>query len=247
MIIAICDSEEVYRISIANMVEIWKKSHNVIATRAVMYKSSEDLLESIENGQTFDLIFIATEFQNELSGFATALRIRSLDEYMQIVFIPDDPAFAMQGYLVNALRCLCKPVFPDQLFECLDIAYKKWCILESEKKLFHTNDKKTVYLNDKDILYMESYKSMLSIYRVMYDNPISVRMTLSQMLNLLPADSFMRCHRCYLINLRYINCATYNTVTMTNGQILPIGRKYKIAFREAITSHYACSKYNPQI
>lgn len=156
MKIVICDPEETYRISIAQMIEKWKETKGTMLLQITAFSSSEDLLEVIEKGVVFDIVFLAVDFQNELNGMETARHIRAWNDNIQIVFLCEHPNFAIQGYSINALRCLCKPIFLDQLFECLDAAIIKQNVQQDDNILLRSNTGKTIFICKSDIMYIES-------------------------------------------------------------------------------------------
>jgi DNA-binding LytR/AlgR family response regulator len=51
-------------------------------------------------------------------------------------------------------------------------------------------------------------------------------------------DKFVRIHRKYLVNLRYVESVSENSVTMTDGKIFDIARRRKSVLTDAMMAHY---------
>jgi two-component system LytT family response regulator len=48
----------------------------------------------------------------------------------------------------------------------------------------------------------------------------------------LPADSFLRVHRSYIVNLKHISSYTKGRIFLDNGEYVPLGENYKARFLE---------------
>ena len=125
MKVIVCEDDSIYRKSICDKIEMWKKktAHNDV--HICEFLSSEDMLEQWENGLRADLIFLDIHFHNELDGIEIAKQIRLADEGVPLVFITNYESFWREGYTVYALRYLSKPVAYDDIAPCLDIAYRR--------------------------------------------------------------------------------------------------------------------------
>ena len=238
MNIAICDSEEVYLSSIQKMIDTWKDTQDDLTIQVATFHSSEDLLESIERGVPCDLLLIAIEFQNELNGLEVSRRIRLLNLNIQIVLLCEHIKSALLGYEINALRCLYKPVLPDFLYETLNIASVRIKANQANGIRIHTTDRRIAFVHPQDILYIESSRNLLYIHRLACKEPYITRTSLSYMAELLPNHLLIRCHKSYIVNLNYITCVSYYAVTLVNGQLVPVSRKYRKPFQDTMHIHH---------
>ena len=234
MRVAICDSEEVYRRSLFDMISQWHKQRGILL-RIATYNSSEDLLESIEKEQLYDLIFLGTNFPNELNGMSLARNIRSVDNCTQIVFISEDKKLASQGYFVNALRYLDKPFFQSQIDECLNVVFSQWQINMPDRIVLQSNN--SIYvLHTKDILFIEARGNSIVVQRVSATEPYTIRKTLSSMQKILNTNCFVRCHRSFIVNLNYADYITFTNIALGGDHKIPIGKKYRHSTKNAIIS-----------
>ena len=54
----------------------------------------------------------------------------------------------------------------------------------------------------------------------------------------LPAASFMRVHRSYIVNLQRIKGFVKGRIFLSDDEYVPIGENYRDAFQEYIDTHY---------
>lgn len=100
---------------------------------------------------------------------------------------------------------------------------------ESPSSITFTSDRKPVTMLHSEILYVESNDTEVWIHSTdgqKYRNKTPI----SQWENLLGID-FLRIHRSYLVACAHILKTEADTLTLDNGQILPISRKYRDLFR----------------
>ena len=235
MNIVICDDEKVYIDSIAQKVRAWavqKNLEGLISLRS--FVSSEDLLYAWDNGLTIDMLFIDLKIPNELGGLELAKRIRSVDMNMPIAFITNYSDYACDGYTVNALRYILKPVSQQPISDCLEIAYTRWLYMQSNSLKLVVN-RQWVLLPFKEIVYVESVGHNLTVFTVNQD-PIIVRAKLSDYENKLP-EFFIKAHRSYIINIMYVRKIQTKLVTFADQRTVSLARSCSDAVLKAFR-HY---------
>jgi len=191
----------------------------------------------MECGQSYDVIFLDIQIPNEMSGMEIAKRIRVTNEYVQIVFVTNYVKYSCEGYHVNALRFLCKPVHQFQIDECMDIVYEQVRIV-NENRLVINDHKEKLVMMYKDIFYIESRGHILVIHRTLSKEPLCIRMTLTQMHGLLPHELFVKCHRSFILNILYVRRITRETVTLAGGQEIVVGKKHRDTLFAAFDRYY---------
>ena len=237
MRIAICDDEIIYRIAIFQAIERWQKVNSINGLLIKQYHSSEELLFDIENGQSYDVLFLDIQIPNEMGGIDLAKRIRELDECTQIVFFTNYSEYACEGYHVNALRYLHKPVHPEQVSECMNIAYRQWTSTQGKCFILENKSEKIV-LRYKSVLYIESSGHSIIIHHIQKDNTINIRYKLSQILEKLPETIFVMCNRSYIVNIIYVRKIAYDKVIMSDGEEIAIGKRYRETLRVAFGKYF---------
>ncbi|MBO5342802.1 MAG: response regulator transcription factor [Lachnospiraceae bacterium] len=150
-----------------------------------------------------------------MNGIEAAKELRRLGEKLPIIFISSTAEFALEGYSVNALRYLQKPIDIEKLREALMEAHQN--SEDGEALKFQVADR-FYKIPFSDIDYLESCGRDTDI--ITKDERISVHMKFSDMEKRLPADMFLRCHRSYIINLAQAkDLARYRFLTKKGVEI----------------------------
>lgn len=236
MRIAICDDETSCCSTIQTAIEKWLEATSTYDIQVHVFQSSEDLLHAYER-IVYDVVFLDIQIPNEISGYELAKQIRSINETTQIIFTTNFSEFAIQGYNVNALRYLLKPVSQDQINECLDIAYNQWQLADGSALLAVAKDCQQVILH-RDILYLESKGHHILIHSRTADEPIQIRSGLDHIYGQLPHELFVRCHKGYIVNISCVRKLTYSTVTLFNGKSIPVGIRHKNSIYQAFEAYH---------
>ena len=161
---------------------------------------------------SYDIIFLDIQLV-VMDGMETAKKIRKLDENVILIFITNMAQYAIQGYEVNALDYVLKPVSYFAFSQELDKAVKKIKLRKGNSLLL---------LPDKGV-YTEK-------------GNYTFRKTMKEMEKKLDKDGFVRCNSGYLVNLRYVEEVNENIVTVA-GEKLQISRPRKKIFMEALTDY----------
>lgn len=84
------------------------------------------------------------------------------------------------------------------------------------------------------IVYLEASRSYTYIH-LNDGKSILVSVPMSETYKYLPKDDFIRIHRTYVVNLRYVEALIGNTLTMENGSQIPIGREFRSEVYKSFT------------
>ena len=225
MNIVICDDEALYRRSLHDSIIKWGHEHNNVALLSVReFSSSEDLLDAWENGFRADLLLLDIEMPRELSGLELARRIRVTDSDVLIAFITNYIDYACDGYEVDAVRYLIKPVRQSSVDNCLDLAWQRCRLFHSDSFTIQSGNQ-LVRISPRRITYIEVLGHVVTFHfsdreaLETYDN-------LTDLLRKLPSGMVIQCHKSFAVNAMYISKLQYREITLTDGTIIPCGRKY---------------------
>lgn len=136
----------------------------------------------------------------------------------------------LSDLLENCLRpagILTAPITKDSLSRCLTRILTDYQALTgdaSDDDCMMVEAGGAAYrISYDDILYLEALDKLLTIHT--RRQQIAVRRSLSALEGTLP-DNFIRCHRAYILNTRYIDQVDYGnmSLTLSNGDVLPISR-----------------------
>lgn len=81
---------------------------------------------------------------------------------------------------------------------------------------------------------------MFSPYIDIYttSDKITIRKKISDMEQMLPKENFIRCHRSYLVNIKYIKVVNKDAITLENGIKIPISRGKYEEVNEAFINYF---------
>ncbi len=87
--------------------------------------------------------------------------------------------------------------------------------------------RKKIEINADNILYIEASNKQSIIYLTMDDAPLKVNRLLKNFEDMLPEDMFIRAHKGFIVNKKYIVDTTHKYYILVNGLQIPIGRSRK--------------------
>ena len=165
--------------------------------------SAEAFLFEYEEDKAYDILLLDVEMKN-MNGIELAKRIRKDNNRAEIIFITSHFEFVGEGYEVDALHYLIKPISVEKLTQVLTKAAEKL----------------SVKLYESDILYVESFLHYIVIHTK--DNEYKIKENISVFENKV-SDVFYRIHRSYLVSLKYITRISRTSVNIGNTE-LPLSR-----------------------
>ena len=215
--IAICDDQQSELDLLSTFVELWSKQTN-IQINIEIFPSAESFLFDYEEHKDYDILLLDVEMK-ELSGIDLAKQIRKENKWVEIVFITSHFEFAGEGYEVDALHYLVKPVNKEKLFSVLDKAVERLQVEPNAVVLACAGE--TIKLFEDDILYVEAFLHYISIYTTKKE--YKVKKNLSVFEKEL-SECFYRVHRSYLVNLNAVVRISRTTVALKGNVELPLAR-----------------------
>ncbi len=228
--IAVCDDEPEQAKALEHMVSLWAEREKH-AVRVELFPSAEAFLFACGESNLFDILLLDVEMRT-MSGIGLAKQIRRFDKRSEIIFVTSHAEFIGEGYEVDALHYLVKPVGADRLFPVLSRAAKR--LEETPPSVIIHSGGETLRLAESDILYVEARLHYLSIHTPAHEYEIREAMSVFQETL---SDTFFRIHRSYLASLPRIIRICRNSVTMENGVVLPLSRGLYDAVNRAFIEH----------
>ena len=214
--IAICDDEQNQMEYITSIVTSWS-AHEGHSCEIRTFASAEAFLFEYEENKAHDILLLDVEMKN-MNGIELAKRIRRDNNRAEIIFITSHFEFVGEGYEVDALHYLIKPISSDKLTQVLTKAAEKLSV--EPPSVVISCDGETFKLYESDILYMESFLHYIVIHTK--DKEYKIKGNMSVFENKV-SDDFYRIHRSYLVSLKHITRISRTSVNIGNTE-LPLSR-----------------------
>ncbi len=215
--IAICDDEENEIEYLKHAVEDWAKKEDIL-TNIETYASAESFLFQYEECKNYQILLLDVEMSG-MSGIDLAKKIRQNQDNVEIIFITSYFEFIGEGYEVDALHYLVKPVKASKMEEVLSKAKRK--IEAGEPSIIIHYEGEVVKLYEEEILYLESLSHYVTIYTK--DKEYKIKANISTFAQELSED-FYQTHRSYLVSLKHIMRISRDSVILDNGGQVPLAR-----------------------
>jgi two-component system, LytTR family, response regulator len=173
-----------------------------------------------------DLLFIDINMP-DITGLDL---VRSLQEKPMIIFTTAYKKFAHEGFELDAIDYLLKPISFERFSRAVQKAieyheYKSKPRYEAEESLFLYSEYRMMKINLPDIEYIESLEDYIKIHRI-NDKPVLTLMTLKGVLEKLPSNKFKRIHRSYIVAVDKVRSILNRKVTLSSSTELPVSDSY---------------------
>lgn len=225
--IAICDDEERYRIELKTIL------NKLLINADLNIDTFDDgnILADAFAVSPYDLVFLDIEMP-AVDGITLAKKIRARSENVFIVFLTSHIEYALEGYEVNALRYLTKPVDIEKLKEVIRYVQEKQ---GSSRQIIIKEDGEEILIDINDVIYMESMNQNVRIVTAKGEHVI--RYNIGDFEEQLKNDGFFRIHRGYLISLSKVKKLSGNDVILDGGETLPVSRSNVKPLKEALYTY----------
>lgn len=226
--VAIVEDDKNYAASLKKYILRYEEEQN-IKFLVEWFEDGEDIAEEYKGH--FDIILMDIEMQF-MDGMSAAKKIREVDEEVIIMFITNSPQYAMQGYAVDALDYVLKPInyyaFSQRLTRALSRMKKQE---ETYLTLNYRGGVQKIRISD---LYYVEVRDHDLIYHTK-DGNLMIRGTMREAEENLKEESFFRCNKAYLVNLEYVD-GFENGDALVAGERLMVSRARKKEFLDALNN-----------
>ncbi len=182
--------------------------------------------------KTVDLAFVDIQMP-EMNGLEFS---RLIGKHTKIVFTTAFDRYAIDGYKVNAIGYLLKPIAYSDFLEAANKA--KELFDESKptvkgRSMFIKSDYRLLQIEFDSILYIEGLKDYVKIHLKNDTKAITSLMNLKTLEEMLPSPMFLRVHRSYIVNMNNVKTVEHWRIVYDNIYV-PIGDSYKQQFLDFI-------------
>ncbi|MDE6530130.1 MAG: LytTR family DNA-binding domain-containing protein [Lachnospiraceae bacterium] len=224
--IAVCDDEVIECCNMARKIkEILEEMKIPCMIR--QFRSGGELLQALES---FDIIFLDIIMQG-LDGMKTAQIFREKAFDKILIFVSSSREYVYEAYDVEAFQYLLKPVDDRKLKKVLQKAVLKTESHSQEFIIISRERQKKKYFLD-DIYYFEIKGRMVDVHGP--EGIFTYYEQIGELENKLRDKGFFRCHKSYLINLKYVDGYNRQEVILENGENILIAKRRYEDFCQAV-------------
>lgn len=224
---AVCEDEPAQQRNLEQMVQKWAAMNGFFA-HITCFPSAEAFLFRYAEDKSYDILLLDIEMA-EMNGVQLARIVRGENKEVQIVFITGYMEYIADGYDVEALHFLIKPVTEVKLFEVLDRAVIK--LNRNERAIILNRNGETVRIPLYEIRFLDVQRNYVTVHA---NEDIRVKATLGELECELD-DAFLRIGRSVIVHLSYIRRVTKTDILLSDDTVIPLPRgQYDIVNRALI-------------
>lgn len=227
---AICDDEQADLAYVKEIIEQWVKVRGSSA-EIKTFPSAESFLFTYEEEKDFDILLLDIEM-GKMSGVELAKLIRKENKSIQIIFVTGYMEYISEGYDVEALHYLLKPVTKEKLHQVLERAAGRIQVQERVLLLETSGEMRRIPLYE--IEWLEVQKNYVTIHGA---EDYSIKRSLKEMSGELD-ERFFQIHRSYIVNLSCVKKITKNEVFLKSGMNLPLSRGLYDKINQAVIKYF---------
>ncbi len=182
------------------------------------YEDGESLLAD-SCRQLFDALFLDIDMPG-MDGMELAEKIREENKYVKIVFVTNKEEFVYAAYKYQVFRFVRKSLLEQELSEVMSDLREA---LQTENEYISIETVSGMMeIKIRDIKYIESQSHRSIIYTDNYT--FSVGKSISEYEKILESNGFIRVHKGYLVNFRYIYSVGNTDVNLIDESKVPLSR-----------------------
>jgi two-component system LytT family response regulator len=187
----------------------------------------------VMQGQSIDLIFLDIQ----MPGLTGLQFIESMTEKPMIILITAYKQYALEGYNLDVLDYLVKPVSLDRFIKACNKANQLFELKSGRKSggasarleyIFVNADYKLIKITLADIIYVEGLKDYIKIHLKSAQHAVVTRMPIKTIEEQLPPGQFIRIHKSYIVSVSFITAIRKSSVFL-DALELPLSDTYRDA------------------
>lgn len=222
--IAIVDDEKEFADAYISMLRDFLKDFNM----EVCVSKFERAEELFKREEAFDLYFLDIEMP-EMDGMRLAKMIRKKYGLQpEIVFVTSKEMAVFDAFSVDAMGFIRKAFLETDFERTMKKYVEKWKS-RNLKYEFRTEDM-LIYKSEEEILFAEVYGHQLILHCT--DGNHEMRGTIDDLAGRLPKENFVKAHRAYLVNCRFIEHIENDILILDNGVRIPLSRRKRDEVRK---------------
>ncbi len=252
--IAVCDDDEEQLFYLSRLLREWgERRQRLLKIEA--YRSAESFLFSYEENPC-DLLLLDIEMGGQ-SGMELAKRLRAQKDRLPIIFVTGYSEYMSEGYDVEALHYLLKPLKKEKLFAVLE---RCTAAGRRREEILVSGEDGVTHVAAEEILYMEAC-GRKTLIRLADGSELSSSCGIQTWAERFDADApekertpagggtesgagadcrevFVQCHRSYLVSLRHAKEIRKTEILLEQGISVPVSRRMYEKVSRAFIRYY---------
>lgn len=230
--IAVCDDEVSAVQNLSDNIKSFMDSKDLKYTISKFFDSESLLLDISMKNIYFDAVFLDIKM-NQMNGMDAAKEIRKANNKTNIIFVTALKEYVFDSFEVDAVNYLVKPIEIQKLQRTLEKLVRLVSSTDDNFIIIHKNSEITK-ISFSDIMYCEAVNHHIFLYE---RNNIHEYKSKIDDLEKELTDDFFRCHRSYIVNLKYVDSYSNGFAYLPSSERIPIAIRRQQAFMKALL-HY---------
>jgi len=173
--------------------------------------------------------------------------VKSLHSRPYIVFTTAYSEYAVEGFEVQAVDYLLKPISFVNLLKAankvkvlmdLKANNQNGNKVESANFMFVKSAYKSIRVDFDTIKYIESQHEYIKIH-LLSNESVTTKMSLKSIEELLPDNKFVKVHRSFIVHLKEVSVIERNRIVFENKIYIPISEQYKESFQRSMDNGHS--------
>ncbi|HEX3027417.1 MAG TPA: LytTR family DNA-binding domain-containing protein [Clostridia bacterium] len=230
--LAVCDDEISAVQDLSSKIKLFMDSRDLEYTLS-QFSCGESLLTCIAaRNMYFDAVFLDIRM-DRMNGMDTAKEIRKTNGKTNIIFVTAIKEYVFDAFDVGAANYLIKPIEAQKLQKTLDKLAKSVFLTDTHFLVIHKSGE-IIKIPFPDIFYSEVVNHRVFVYEQNSTYEYGAKI---DDLETKLTDDFFRCHRSYIVNMRYVESYSDGFAYLTSGEKIPIATRRQPSFMKALL-HY---------
>lgn len=204
------------------------------------FSSAIKAIDFLQN-KHIELMFVDINMP-DLSGLEF---VKSLTDAPKVIFTTAYREYAVEGFQVDAADYLVKPISFAAFSQSVEKTKQRYFLAQNQTTsikrddqfLFIKSEYKIVRINLNDIKYIEGMRDYIRIHQV-HEKPIMALLNMKKIMAHLPAETFMRVHRSYIVNLGKIQTIERSRIVFDGKVYIPVSDRYKDSFQQFLDDNF---------
>lgn len=219
--LAICDDDAMILEVVSGAIVSAFRKHDIDAS-VELFRRAKDL-ELRMREREYDLLFLDIDMPGT-DGITFAKRLRAENSYTDVIFVSNREDKVFDALRANPGGFVRKSKFLEDVAAVIDQWIKTRAPKEKRAQLVVQSSDGTVTMPLDTVLYIESGDKEQYIH-ASNKEPVKLRRSMQELENTLSPMGFLRVHKGYLVNYKFIRRLEDADAVLTNGERIPMSRR----------------------